>query len=160
MKGQIINLLEHKENKILFSEYLGSLDAEIKDVTNIYEAARFRLKGETCVIYYKQKRGIFSYSNDFAKSIHQEWLRGGKVVKSGGVNKENDQLRKKVSDFLGNLKEDPEFVRYIKHEFKNFDVNHLYGCELQPAYDAIKQYRELFLKEELTNPNNKESDEV
>ena len=54
---QIINLLDYEEHKIPFRDYLKSLGAKIKEATNIYEAARFYLKGKTCVIYYKESKG-------------------------------------------------------------------------------------------------------
>lgn len=148
---QIINILDYEEHKISFRDYLGSLGAEIREATNIYEAARFYLKGKTCVVYYKESKGRFSYSNEFSKSIHEEWKRGGKVGKILGPGKDYEELnkvKKEVYKILGDLKEDPEFVRHINKEFDgNFDIERFHFVnELRTAYKCIKQYRELFKK--------------
>lgn len=153
---QIINILDYEEHKITFSDYLKSIGAEIREVTNIYEAARFYLKGKTCVIYYKPKKGIFSFSDEFAKSIYEEWKREKKPKKLGGkANKELDEERKKVYKILDNLKEDPEFVRFINKEFDGyFDIERLLADELKTAYKCIEQYRKLFRKKEKEAINN------
>lgn len=148
MTIQILNLLTHKSNKITFEDYLKSINAVIRDATNPYEAARFYLQGKTCVIYYKQKRGIFSYSDEFARAIHEDWLRGGNIRRSGGVNKKNDDARQKVNKLLGNLMKDREFVRYINQEFDGrFNLQILGADDLKMAYRCILLYRRTYLRE-------------
>lgn len=152
MTDQILNLLTHKENGIIFADYLKSIGAEIRDITNPYEAARFKLKGKTCVIYYKESKGKFTYSDEFARSIHQEWKRIKKIKKAKGkANQEKIKAKTELYKILGDLKQDPEFVRYINKEFDGyFNIENLSTIEeMRIAYKCILQYRKIFLKENL-----------
>jgi hypothetical protein len=151
---QILNLLTSKERCKTFKEYLDFLKAEIKDITNPYEAARFTLRGETCVIYYKETKGRFSFSNTTAETVYLDWKLGNwiKIAKKKRKKdkiSETQKAKTEIYKILGNLMEDFEFRRYMKFEFdRAFHVEDLRSIEeARIAYKCIQQYRRVFLKE-------------
>jgi hypothetical protein len=151
MIEQIRNLLTEERNNIKFSHYLRSIGAEIRPATNQYEAARFVIKGKTCVIYWKESKQIFTYSDDFTYSIHEDW-RKQKKKKKPKINKsELGNALNEVKKILGNLMYDWEFVRYIKKEYDgHFSIDDIKTIEeARVAYKCIKAYRKIFLKEEV-----------
>lgn len=153
MTDQILNLLTHERNGVIFRDYLKSIGAEILKPTNQYEAARFRLKGKTCIIYFKQSKGIFTYSDDFTYSIHEDWRKTKKKKKKKAKAKVTDNelqnAKEELNKILGNLMYDWEFVRYIKKEYDgHFSIDDIKTIEeARIAYKCIKAYRKIFLKE-------------
>lgn len=165
---QILNLLEHtrdftskgKKIKISFEQYLESNGAEIMDVTNPYEAARFKIEGKTCVIYYKQSKGKFSYSDEeFVKPFHKDWKEGKEWVKKWGKPKEEDlelvKARSELDEILKTIKSSSD--NYTIHDFLSiacdlspFKTSKLKNMdEIEKTKVSIKQYRKIFLKEDL-----------
>lgn len=167
MTDQVLNLLNHtrdfifkgKKIKITFEEYLKSIDAEILDVTNPYEAARFKINGKVCVIYYKRARNNFSYNDaEFVHPIHNDWERGQEWIKDYKQSKlDNSELTKAQNEL-------EESLKFIKPYSENFNIyNYLAGAfdyfpfkveklknmeQIETAKISILQYKRIFLKEE------------
>ena len=160
MKNQVFNLLTQRHNatKIFFDDYLKSIGAEIIEITNPYEAARFIYKDNLCVIYYKPTKSKFSYNNDLARHIYNYWHDEPlKKRTPNGECKEKHKALLLTENLLGDLMIDPEFVRYINTEYdegfrlKDFYRFHYKIEDIRVAYKCILQYKKLFLKESINS---------
>ena len=155
MTNQVFDLLPQKHNKVTFEDYLKSIGTqELLDITNQYEAARFIYKDNLCIIYYKPTKSKFSYSNNLARHIHNDWQKEPLKRKTpNGKDKEKHKVLLLVEELLGDLMIDPGFVKYINDEYdSDFRIKKFYEWmytieDIRVAYKCILQYRRIFLNE-------------
>lgn len=146
-KIQVINLLIHKQKGVMFRSYLKSIGATVLKITNRYEAARFKVQGKTCVIYYKKSKGVFSFSDEFARAVYDEWRAGKKMERKGKEVKKGIAFAKQeIRKLMAGLNKQWEFVRFMNKDWDGyFSVEGLRTIEdARLAYKGIKQYRRLF----------------